>query len=264
MARPSWQICAIWVKETLPPTRWVSLREHTFATLSQKWSGRSESEIWDLVDEGLQPIAEELRNEIATCVLDGACAQFEIDDEESPYLRSTDHTVPELLQKLRRICPFAFEDLCAKILNRLGANSYVTARSCDGGVDFIGKAMNIVPTALSVPAACKATVIGQAKRYQKGNVISEKALREFVGAIVLRIHSLKQDQQNGIGALSPVIGAFWTTSSFEPNARIYARAAGLWYMDGHTLASYVESLGLRNFVRELPDLMSAELNTELT
>jgi hypothetical protein len=44
-----------------------------------------------------------------------------------------------------------------------------------------------------------------------------------------------------------------TTSNFEPNAKLYARDMGIWYMDGHTLASYIAKLGLSEFVFALPN-----------
>lgn len=45
--------------------------------------------------------------------------------------------------------------------------------------------------------------------------------------------------------------AFWTTSSFEKNAKDYARAMGLWYMEGLTLAAYCVSLNLVDDIARL-------------
>ncbi len=137
------------------------------------------------------------------------------------------------------------------ILAALGATSQTTNKSKDGGIDFYGINLKVVPTALSVPAASKTAVIGQAKRYKEGNVISETQVREFVGAATLARHKLLKD--NKIGPLSPVIFAFWTTSDFDQNAKLFARELGLWYKDGVTLARYVTELGLKEALSALPD-----------
>jgi restriction endonuclease Mrr len=137
------------------------------------------------------------------------------------------------------------------VLEKLGAQSQVTKQTNDGGVDFIGVDLKLVPKKFNVPAACRAAVIGQAKRYKDGNAINEVRLRGFVGAALLRRHVLHQE--GNIGPLTPVLCAFWTTSYFDFNAKKYARAAGLWYMDGRTLADYVHGLSLRGFVMTMPD-----------
>ncbi len=134
---------------------------------------------------------------------------------------------------------------------KLGATANTTERTGDGGVDFVGSNLDIMPSGYGIPAVCRASVIGQTKRYKGTNIVSEKAVREFVGSGVWKRHRLRLD--SGISPLAPVILAFWTTSSFEPNAKRYAREMGIWYMDGHTLASYITKLGLSDFVFTQPD-----------
>ena len=56
-----------------------------------------------------------------------------------------------------------------------------------------------------------------------------------------------------IGPLAPVPFAFWTTSDFDPNAKKFAHATGVWYMDGDTLANYVKYLSLGTHVMGLSD-----------
>ena len=141
--------------------------------------------------------------------------------------------------------------MCASVLAALGATSRTTQKVKDGGIDFLGVNLKVVPTALSVPAASRTAVIGQAKRYKAGNTISETQLREFVGAATLERHKLLKD--GIIGPLSPVVFAFWTTSDFDQNAKQFARELGLWYMDGVTLAGYVAALGLEDSVMALAD-----------
>lgn len=224
------------------------------AAVTRQWTGRSEEQLWDFVEKNLQYVAEHLRDEAAKCLLDGSAPRFAIDDEQLPYIKCVNALSPILLSKLRRLDPFKVEEICGWIIGALGGIWTVTKRSNDGGVDFIGTDVNIVPNALNVPAACKAFVIGQTKRYAEGNIISETRLREFVGAALLRRHVLQSERR--LAPLTPVLFAFWTTSDFEPNARQYARDVGLWFMDGHTLATYIQLLNLSDQVHELPDLVS--------
>jgi hypothetical protein len=251
MAIPSSQVLSAWVKSELVSIDWILLRDICFLAIRNRWTGRSEDEILDLVEDNIDYVAEQLRNEAAECFLDGSAPRFEIDDEQSPYIRAIGIEASGVLLKLRRIDPFELESVCAKLLERLGASASVTQRTNDGGIDFIGKNLKIVPQALSVPMACHAAVIGQAKRYKDGNIVGESRIREFVGAATLKKHSLQTD--GSIGPLTPVLFAFWTTSDFDPNAKKFSRAVGLWHMDGHTLATYVMSLGLTDFVSSLPE-----------
>lgn len=251
MGVPSSQISAVWVQEELASTSWVLLRDIFFVASVRKRKGTSEEELWDFVEDNLRFVAEHLRDQVAEWVVDGSIQRFEIDNDPSPYIRLVATLPSAILSKLRKIDPFEFESVCANVLTALGAKSRTTQRSNDGGVDFLGVHLKVVPTALSVPAASRTAVIGQAKRYKAGNVISETQLREFVGAATLERHKLLK--QGSIGPLSPVIFAFWTTSDFDQSARRFARELGMWYMDGITLAEYVAQLGLKESVMSLAD-----------
>ena len=250
MATPSTQIVSIWIKEELVLDQWVSLRALAIETLKRKWD-RDEFDILEFLQDKLPYIADHLRDDLANCIEDGRVREFEIDDESPPYVRRTVERDHELIAKLRRIDPFAFEDICAKILSALGAESSVTQRTNDGGIDFFATKLKVVPSALPMPVSCHGLVIGQAKRYREGAAISETRLREFVGASVLQRHVLTAS--SNLGPLIPTLYAFWTTSDLDPNARNFAKSVGVWYMDGQTLAAYVIHLNLRQIVMALPD-----------
>lgn len=244
------QLMAAWIKDAATNADWVRLEEVAFKVMRAKLPKPTDAEISDLIEDKLAYIAEHLRTEAADCAADGVPARFEIDDDPSPYFKAYP-TDTALLEKLRRINPFAVEDLCGAILAKLGATSHRTPRTGDGGVDFIATGLDIMPSGFGIPAVCRAIVIGQTKRYKETNVIKETSLREFVGAGVWKRHKLRLD--SGISPLAPVILAYWTTSNFEPNAKRFARDMGIWYMDGHTLAAYIDKLGLSEFVFGLPD-----------
>lgn len=251
MGIPSSQVASVWLKEELESAEWVPLKETLFDTIRRKLISLSDAEVWDYVEGNLEYVAEHLRNALAECQIDGTVPSYEIDSEQLPYIRRTSSFPSDLIAKLRRIDPFQLEEVCAKLLSELGATSSVTKRANDGGIDFVGVNLKIVPRALVVPNACKAAVIGQAKRYKDGNPIAEKLLREFVGAATLKRHQLIQEGK--LGPLTPVVYAFWTTSDFDPNAKRFAREVGMWHMDGLTLATYVCDLALVEFVMTLPD-----------
>ena len=250
MGGPSSQVIAVWIKDGLSNPEFLLLEEIAFAVLRERLPRHSDDDIWEMIEEKLDYIADSLRDEAAECKADGVPLRFEIDDEQSPYIKAfpADNA---LLDKLRRIDPFVVEELCAQILEKLGATANVTQKTADGGVDFIATNLDIMPSGYGMPAVCRATVIGQTKRYKETNVITEKSVREFVGSGVWKRHKLRLD--SGISPLAPVLLAYWTTSNFEPNAKRYAREMGIWYMDGHTLASYIAKLGLSDFVFALPD-----------
>ena len=249
MANPSTQIIATWIQEYLVQETWVPLRETTVEVLSVKW-GRSQDIISEFLEEKLEHVAEHLRNDLADCATDGRVREYEIDNESPPYIRRIALRDKDLIDKLRVINPFTFEEVCSKILSALGAESGVTQRTHDGGVDFFATKLKVVPTTLPMPISCHGTVVGQAKRYQAGSLISETRLREFVGASLLERHKLSSNA--ALGPLVPTIYAFWTTADLDQNAKVFARNVGLWYMDGPTLAAYVTQLGLREYVMNLP------------
>lgn len=250
MGAPPTHVMTGWIRDDIANTEYLRLQDVAYTVLRARLPKHSDDGIWEIIEEKLTYFAEALRSEVADCVADGMPLRFQIDDEQSPYIRAFPAD-GSLLAKIRRIDPFVVEDLCAQILIQLGATAHATERTGDGGVDFIASNLDIVPAGYGIPAVCRATVIGQTKRYKEGNVIPEKTMREFVGSGVWKRHKLRLD--SGVSPLAPVILAFWTTSSFEPNAKRYVREMGIWYMDGHTLASYVAKLGLSDYVLALPD-----------
>lgn len=252
MGVPSTQIIALWVQEELEDTGWSPLRTVAIAALQRRWT-KPEQTIEELVDDHLDHVAEMLRNELADRAIDGKVADIEVDEETPPYIRRIFPRRPTILHKLRRIDPFEFEQVCARVLQALGADAATTQRTVDGGIDFTATKLKIIHGQLPMPASCHGVVIGQAKRYKEGNVISETKLREFVGASILKRH--RMSTEGVIAPLMPTLYAFWTTSDLEPNAKKYARAVGLWYMDGVTLSAYTEELGLTGYIENLTESM---------
>jgi restriction endonuclease Mrr len=249
MAKPSTQQAAAWVKNSALSAEWTRLSETLQTVLAAVWTGKSPEAIADFVDEHMPYVAEHLRDEMSEAELDGATCSFEIDDEDDPYIRRVNLEADEILGTLKSLCPFAFEDVCMEMLVRMGGEGRPTKRTRDGGIDFVAIGIDILPEGIKAPVQCRATVIGQAKRFTE-RLVPEKALREFVGATVLKRNELRIAKS--ISPLSPILLAFWTTSNFDPNCKAFAREAGVWLMDGHTLSTYVSRLDLADWLRTLP------------
>lgn len=181
MADPSSQIIANWVKQDLSGAEWIRLDEACKRVLAVRLTGATQTHISDIVESNVSYVAHYLREEQATYVVDGTPPEFEIDNEAMPYLRLADHVTAPMLSKLRRVDPFEFEGVCAKILARLGAQADVTKRTNDDGVDFYAIDFDFVPDGIKTPQACRAAVIGQAKRYKDGHFVRETDVRAFIG-----------------------------------------------------------------------------------
>lgn len=87
------------------------------------------------------------------------------------------------------------------------------------------------------------TVIGQAKRYNPDNFVSETELRKFVGGAIYKASTLKSTISS-LGVIAPISYAFWTTSNFHPDAITYARNMGLWYLNGLALAQLANRMDI--------------------
>lgn len=100
----------------------------------------------------------------------------------------------DLIEKLYIVDPYLFEEIVADLLDKMGyGDLVVTQKSNDGGIDAI---VNEDKLGLD-------KILIQAKRYNSDNIIHEKLIRDFVGAL-----SIKKVQK----------GIFVTTSTFDKKA----------------------------------------------
>lgn len=249
MSAPSSQAIAGWIAAELSVVEWERLDIICVRVLTVRLKGWTPSAIADLVETNAPYVAEHLRDDLAFCAMDGVPPAYEIDNEDKPYIKLVDSQTAPLLKKLRCIDPFDFEHVCSNILSKMGAQADVTNRTNDDGVDFYAIDFDFVPDGIKTPQACRAAVIGQAKRYKNGNNVKETDVRSFIGGATKVRHDLTI--KGKILPLSPVVYAFWTTSDFDPNAKIFCRTLGLWYLNGRALARYVLDLELEGYVGEL-------------
>ena len=250
MTTPPTQVMCEWMLSDMSQREWVQLPVALEKMLRKRLPNYNDTQIFDVIDQHSAFIIQLIRDRIEGVYHDGTSFTHEIDSEDPPYIRFSGEDVSSLLKKLKNIDPFDFEIVCSKLLESFGCTSEVTQRTNDGGIDFIAHGLDILPDAIGCPTHCKASVIGQAKRY--GNkLIAEKSLREFVGASLLQRHVLRQGHK--LTPLSPVLLAFWTTSEFDPNAWKYARNSGVWLLNGPTISTYLRQRALEDWVMSLPD-----------
>jgi hypothetical protein len=236
---PPSQVLAHWVTQELT-REWTSLRTILATVANQQMTGRSHDAIADLVEENIQHVERHLRNEVNVHEQEGTVCQFEIDQERPPFVRIANAYDPDHLSRLKQLTTSSFEQLCSAILANLGGRSEVTGSPADGGVDFVAFNLKFLGEDLPIPTSTRMSVIGQAK-HQKEPVV-ESEVRKFVGGATRRLHRYRVEGK--VSGLSPVVLAFWTTSDFREEAAEYARAVGLWYLTGHSIAQYAASKGL--------------------
>lgn len=235
------QEIAKWVEATLSSFEWVTINSAVMTAIKINLIHASETTQYDILEKHESYVEEILRNKLAEIQIDAGISLYEI-DEKDPYIRSINYKHLAVLNSLRLMDPYKFEVICKLILEKVGGDSAVTQKTNDGGVDFYAFNLRNCSEHLSLPISSSISVIGQAKRYKDGNDISESDLRKFVGGALLIVDEFRDN--NKINVLSPIIYAFWTTSSFHINAKEYAKKMGIWYLDGLTITDYVIKLDL--------------------
>jgi len=213
--------------------------------LDQKFPNLSEEERWEYVEENLENIAKELFIKENDSIKDGVVLNFDISQEDNEYyIKFTPRPETVLLRDLSKKTPEYFEEFCKKILAKLGGISQVTGGRNDGGIDFIAQNLKLNGLSLNSTKGSNILVVGQAKRFTKGEHITETDLRTFVGASVKKIDELKKSNPNQFGIFQPVILAYWTTSDFHTDAKSFANHMGIWYLNGIAVCQLAMNLGI--------------------
>jgi restriction endonuclease Mrr len=247
MAQISSQAIANWAIHNLESTDWISLSEICAVAL-KKQDKFDDATIEESVERELNFVAEILRNKAANALENGELVTYEIDNEESPYIRKVHDYECNTLKKIQELAPNKFEILCAELLKELGWNNAAHIGSNqDDGVDFCAFGFpNSHIFNLPMPTSCKVLVIGQAKRYKQNNNVSETEIRKFVGGALKKLNDFRKS--GNVGVLTPVIFAFWISSDFDNPAKEYAKTMGIWFMNGRTLIEYLNKLHLEELI----------------
>ena len=140
------------------------------------------------------------------------------------FNQRTDELKDQLLKKLTKMNPYAFEGLMVELLNEMGykgpnGQSIVTQKSNDNGIDGV-----IYQDALGLQK-----VYLQVKRYASNNPVGRPEITSFSGAVKLK-HTDR--------------GVFITTSTFTTGAEEAAQNLNITTIDGEMLTNLMVQYGV--------------------
>lgn len=236
---------AIWLSQEADNPGFRPLIDVIVDSLRLHFPLRSQEEHADLAEKMLPAVALSLERLASESKEDGVEPPFQLStDADTAYLRAVESPASKLLDRLLALSPTDFESFCADILQRMGGRSSVTGRTGDGGVDFVACDLSFFPHQGPASPGARVLVLGQAKRYDRENFVTEVELRSFVGGALRKASDQEDSRTFRTAVLAPIVFAFWTTSDFHHLARKYARGMGLWYLNGIGLAQLAIRLGV--------------------
>jgi hypothetical protein len=245
MAELSPDTLALWVAQDAATLSFRPLLDVAAEVLLVRMPGRSSEECADIAERLLIRMSESLKRIALDSIEDGVEPGFELSTDESAlYFKSLETTAFSFRDQLLALSPSLFEDFCARLLRTLGGDSRVIGKSGDGGIDFVARDISVIGQPGPSSIGARTLIVGQAKRYSRENQITETDLRGFVGAAIKRCSDPGDVATYRRAILAPLSLAFWTTSDFQPSAKRYARAVGLWYLNGTGLAQLAIRLGV--------------------
>ncbi len=247
MAGPSPNAVASWMMVHCGNAEFAPVQEAIAVALRSKMEGLSGEGIAELAESLESNVIKRLHEMSDEFKADGIEPQFTLVTE-----RSTNHIkfieraeLVDQLRLLRDSPPDQFEEFCVRILRALGADAVRVGGNHDGGVDFEAFDLPLGPGEGPSPIGARALVIGQAKRYGADGFVSEKELREFIGAATRKSFLLRMANKDRVGIVHPTAYAYWTTSDFHRAAKIFAKEMGIWYLGGHAIVQLAMKLDVR-------------------
>ncbi len=226
---------ARWIADDTQTSSYTPLRSVIEATLKLH-TGFSEEQVFETSEKLEAKVFSELEKISENLISDGIEPPFLLDGEpQTAYVKAGDLLSIPVLEKMRKIAPIDFEQVCADLLSALGGVTRRIGGSGDGGVDFIATGIPITGHDLPALKTNSVIVIGQAKRYSDSHFVTVNEVRDFVGGAFLIQDVVKRENEK-IGLFAPVVFAFWTTSDFTKPAYDYCHQCGLWSLTGLSLA----------------------------
>lgn len=226
---------ARWIADGMQNPSYTPLRSVIETTLKLH-TELSEEQVFETSEKLEAKVFSSLEKISDILISDGVEPSFILDGEpQTAYVKAGDLRTIPVLEKMKKIKPSEFEQVCADLLAALGGTTRKIGGSGDGGIDFVATGIPITGYDLPALKVCSAIVIGQAKRYSDKNFVTVNEVRDFVGGSLLLQDELKRETER-YGLFTPVLLAFWTTSDFTKPAYDYCRDCGLWNLTGLSLA----------------------------
>jgi hypothetical protein len=237
MAEPKPSQTAFWLLNLAINVELQPLTLLIAETLGKKLPGYSVEQLSDLGEDQLEAVSAWLEQEREKQKEEGIEPTFQLSYEAgTPYFRKIPSDASKFLGALYAISDAQFVDFCVSLLKALGGDALNIDGPYDGGLDFVAR--NLPLSGLNVDALrrTRILVVGQAKHYQKETLVSEPELRDFVGGALKRTSDPTDSVTHRITTLAPLVFAFWTTSDFNSPAKSYAKAVGVWTLNGIALS----------------------------
>lgn len=184
----------------------------------------------------------------------GSISKFEFSKSDNDFivgianLNNIYSVFPEIVRYMIRMADDDFEKFSGKYIQlHFSDFAFVTRKSGDGGIDFMGngifkKLLNLSGTPVDLKNKTMSfKIIGQSKRYKPENAIGPKEIREFLGSVKIlqeALHPNKESawlgQQEVLSKLKladPFIYTFLTTSYFSEDAVSLSNKLGIYIYD---------------------------------
>jgi hypothetical protein len=184
----------------------------------------------------------------------GSISKFEFSKSDNDFivgianLNNIYSVFPEIVRYMIRMADDDFEKFSGKYIQlHFSDFAFVTRKSGDGGIDFMGngvfkKLLNLSGTPVDLKNKTMSfKIIGQSKRYKPENPIGPKEIREFLGSVKIlqeALHPNKESawlgQQEVLSKLKladPFIYTFLTTSYFSEDAVSLSNKLGIYIYD---------------------------------
>jgi hypothetical protein len=202
----------------------------------------------------LKKVKKNLSNYITYRADKGSVSKFcfsKTDDDYIVGIAKSDpryEVFPDFVRHMERMSDSDFEKFSGKFIQLHFCDfAFVSRKSKDGGIDFIGngtfkKLLNMA----GKPADIKINtlffrMLGQSKRYKVTNQIGPKEIREFLGSVKILQDSLNPSTENAwlgqkevlnkMKMADPFIYTFLTTSYYTKDAVALANSLGIYIYD---------------------------------
>jgi hypothetical protein len=202
----------------------------------------------------LQGVKNKLKNHIKYRTEKGSLSKFGFNDVDDDYIIGIAKSHPkynsfsDFYYYLQKINEYDFEKFSAKYIGELFCDfSFVTRKSSDGGIDFLGngtftKLLNVSNNPINLKSKnLNFKIIGQSKRYSIKNKIGTKEIREFLGSVKILQDALNPYKEsawmgdinvlNKIKLAEPFVYLFITTSYYSRDSMRLAQKLGIYFYD---------------------------------
>ena len=202
----------------------------------------------------ISALKRNLRNHIESRKNKGSQAKFEFSTSDDDFIIGIANiypkfsVFPDFYRYMKSMSDGDFEKFSANYIKMHFSDfSFVTRRSGDGGIDFIGsgtfkKLQNFAGTFVDLKNKnIGFRIVGQSKRYDPKNPIGPKEIREFLGSVRILQEAANPNKVNAwlgetkvlnmIKLAEPFIYIFLTTSYYSDDACDLSDKLGIYIYD---------------------------------